>query len=299
MRARLFVSEAFRSVTSNISTTIAATMTVLIGMFLLGLFIALGTWVLAWTNDVKSQLVVNVYFCTESGAQKDCSEEATSPQMENVRSVLVSMPEVKDVRFISKEDALAEMREKYPDLVQNLASNPLPPSYRVTPHRGEDVARIAARLEPSPAGVEKVNYGKKKADRVLQVARIIGAIFLVGSLVLIAASVLLIANTIRLSIFARRREVEVMKLVGATNWFVRGPFMLEGMITGLVGSLVAVVLLLLARELALPALVGRTSLTSDDVNALSFPLIALILIATSLLVGALGSGITLRRFLKV
>jgi cell division transport system permease protein len=91
----------------------------------------------------------------------------------------------------------------------------------------------------------------------------------------------------------------VMKLVGATNWFVRGPFMLEGMITGLVGSLVAVVLLLLARELALPALVGRTSLTSDDVNALSFPLIALILIATSLVVGALGSGITLRRFLKV
>ncbi len=299
MRARLFVSEALRSVTSNISTTIAATMTVLIGMFLLGLFIALGTWVLAWTNDVKSQLVVNVYFCTESGAQKDCSEEATSPQMENVRSVLVSMPEVKDVRFISKEDALAEMREKYPDLVQNLASNPLPPSYRVTPHRGEDVARIAARLEPPPPGVEKVNYGKKKADRVLQVARIIGAIFLVGSLVLIAASVLLIANTIRLSIFARRREVEVMKLVGATNWFVRGPFMLEGMITGLVGSLVAVLLLLLARELALPALVGRTSLTSDDVNALSFPLIALILIATSLVVGALGSGITLRRFLKV
>ena len=299
MRARLFVGEAFRSVTSNISTTIAATMTVLIGMFLLGLFIALGTWVLAWTNDVKSELVVNVYFCTDSDAQKDCSQEATSRQMDETRSMLVSMPEVKDVRFISKEDALAEMREKYPDLVQNLASNPLPPSYRVTPHRGEDVASVAARLEPPPAGVEKVNYGKKKADRVLQVARIIGAIFLVGSLVLIAASVLLIANTIRLSIFARRREVEVMKLVGATNWFVRGPFMLEGMITGLVGSLVAVLLLLLARELALPALVGRTWLTNDDVNALSFPLIALILIATSLVVGALGSGITLRRFLKI
>jgi cell division transport system permease protein len=102
-----------------------------------------------------------------------------------------------------------------------------------------------------------------------------------------------------LSIFARRREVEVMKLVGATNWFVRGPFMLEGLITGLVGSILAVIMLLLAKELALPELVGRTSLTNEDVQALSFPLIALILVATSLLVGAAGSGLTLRRFLRV
>jgi cell division transport system permease protein len=294
-RARLFFSEALRSVSSNLSTTIAAVMTVLIGMFLLGLFIALGTWVLSWTNDVKRQLVVNVYFCT----QNTCDAEVSRAQIDQVRQKLVAMPEVKDVKFISKEDALAIMKERNPELVQNLASNPLPASYQVTPHRGEDVAAIARGLEPVPSGVEKVNYGKKTADRVLQVAKIIGAIFLGGSVVLIAASILLISNTIRLSIFARRREVEVMKLVGATNWFVRGPFMLEGLITGLVGSIAAVVLLLLAKELALPELVGRTALTSDDVRALSFPLIALILIATSLLVGAAGSGITLRRFLKV
>lgn len=294
-RTRLFLSEAFRSVSSNLSTTIAATMTVLIGMFLLGLFIALGTWVLSWTNDVKRQLVVNVYFCT----QNTCDAEVSRAQIDSVRQKIVAMPEVKDVKFISKEDALAIMKERNPDLVQNLASNPLPPSYQVTPHRGEDVAAIAQRLEPVPGGVEKVNYGKKTADRVLQVAKIIGAIFLGGSVILIAASILLISNTIRLSIFARRREVEVMKLVGATNWFVRGPFMLEGLITGLVGSIAAVLMLLLAKELALPELVGRTALTSDDVQALSFPLIALILIATSLLVGAAGSGLTLRRFLKI
>jgi cell division transport system permease protein len=295
VRTKLFVGEALRSVTSNLSTTIAATMTVLIGMFLLGLFIALGTWVLSWTNDVKRQLVVNVYFCT----QNTCDNEASRSQIEALRGKLVSMPEVKDAKFVSKEEALEIMRKRNPELVRNLTSNPLPPSYQVTPHKGEDVSKIAARLEPVPAGVEKVNYGKKTADRVLQVAKIIGGIFLVGSLVLIGASILLIANTIRLSIFARRREVEVMKLVGATNWFVRGPFMLEGLITGLVGSITAVVLLLVAKEAALPTLVGRTSLTSDDVQALSFPLIALILVATSLLVGAAGSGITLRRFLKI
>ena len=90
-----------------------------------------------------------------------------------------------------------------------------------------------------------------------------------------------------------------MKLVGATNWFVRGPFMLEGLITGLVGSLLAILLLLIAREVALPAIIHRTSLTNDEVQAMAFPLVALILIGTSLLVGAAGSGITLRRFLKI
>jgi cell division transport system permease protein len=134
---------------------------------------------------------------------------------------------------------------------------------------------------------------------VLQVAKVVGAIFVVGSVILIIASVLLIANTIRLSIFARRREVEVMKLVGATNWFVRGPFMLEGLVTGLVGSLLAVVLLLMAKEIALPAIIQRTDLTNDEVQAMAFPLIATIMIGTSLLVGAIGSGITLRRFLKI
>ena len=175
------------------------------------------------------------------------------------------------------------------------------------PQRAEDVGVIAASLETKgangkttlPAGVEKVNYGKKTADRVLSVAKVIGGIFVLGSLILIAASVLLIANTIRLSIFSRRREVEVMKLVGATNWFVRGPFMLEGLLTGLVGSLAAVVLLIVAKEAALPAIIDRTTLTNDEVSAMPFPLIALILIATSLAVGAAGSGMTLRRFLRI
>jgi cell division transport system permease protein len=289
VRTRLFVGEAFRSVTANLSTTIAATMTVLIGMFLLGLFIALGTWVLSWTDEVKKDVIVRVFF----------DQNATNRQIEAVRADLVGRPDVAKVVFVSKEDALRRMREKHPELVKNLASNPLPASYEVTPKRAEQVEAVAGSLDPLPRGVEKVNYGKKTTDRILQVAKIIGGIFLVGSLILLTASTLLIANTIRLSIFSRRREVEVMKLVGATNWFVRGPFMLEGIICGLVGSIVAVTLLLMAKEFALPSILGRIDEPGDGVNAISFPLMALILVGTSLLVGALGSGITLRRFLKV
>ncbi len=297
MRTKLFISEAWRSVTSNLSTAVAATMTVLIGMFLLGLFIALGSWVYSWTNDVKRDLVVNVYFCTDTSCPG--KKEATEPQINAVRAQLVAMPEVKSVKFISKDEALELMKKRNPDLVVGLVNNPLPDSYQVTPNHGEDVGAIAAQLETLPPGVQLVNYGKKTADRVIKVAKVIGGIFLVGSVILIIASILLISNTIRLSIFSRRREVEVMKLVGATNWFVRGPFMLEGLITGFIGSIAAIVLLLLARELALPSIVGHADLAKDDVQALNFVWISLIMIGTSLFVGGLGSGITLHRFLKI
>ena len=117
-------------------------------------------------------------------------------------------------------------------------------------------------------------------------------VFLIAVIVLLGASVLLIANTIRLSIFSRRREIEVMKLVGATNWFVRGPFMLEGLLCGLGGAFAAVVLLILGKEAVLPAIIPG-DYTSPDVQASSFPIIALLLMGIGLAVGALGSGMTL------
>jgi cell division transport system permease protein len=294
MRARLFISEAFRSLAANLSTSVAAVMTVLIGMFLLGLFIALGSWVISWTDHVKKDLVVNVYFCTDL----TCGEEAGDKQIDAVRADLAANPDVKEFSFISAERALEIMKERYPEITENLARNPLPPAYEVIPIDGDRVQEVAASLEPAPAGVEKVTYGEKKAERVLQVATIIGAIFLVGSVILLIASTILIANTIRLSIFSRRREIEVMKLVGATNWFVRAPFMLEGIVCGLAGSIVAVVLLLLAKELALPGIMGRIE-SPDDIQAWSFPVVAIILVCVSLLVGAVGSGITMRRFLRI
>jgi cell division transport system permease protein len=190
------------------------------------------------------------------------------------------------------------MRQRTPALVENLTSNPFPPSYEVRPTRAEDADDIVNQLAPLPAGVSKINDGGETTDRVVQVAKIIGAIFLLGSIILLIASTMLISNTIRLSIFSRRREIEVMKLVGASNWFVRGPFMLEGLLCGLAGALLAVLLLLLAKEIALPAILPRLE-ASEGVSALSFPIMALILLGVSLLVGAAGSGITLRRFLRI
>ncbi len=127
----------------------------------------------------------------------------------------------------------------------------------------------------------------------------IEAVFVIATLVLIFASILLISNTIRLSIFSRRREIEVMKLVGATNWFVRGPFMLEGLLCGVAGSLLAICCLAVGKEVVLPAL-NVTSLSGDSgVHAMAFPVVALSLIVGGLLLGAIGSGLTIRRFLQV
>jgi cell division transport system permease protein len=288
VRARLLFSESIRSLGANLSTTIAATMTVLIGMFLLGLFIALGSWVVSWSDHVKRELLVKVFFV----------ETANEKQFNAVGAKLAADPRVKDYVFVTKADALKRMQEKFPELTANLPSNPLPPSWEITPNRAEDVEAIANSLRPLPAGVDKVTYGKQTADRILSVARVIEIVFLAAVLVLLAASTLLIANTIRLSIFSRRREIEVMKLVGATNWFVRGPFMLEGLICGLAGAAVAIVLLFLGKELALPTILGRIE-SSSDVEALSFSLISLVLLLVGLTIGAIGSGLTMRRFLKV
>ena len=287
-RLRMMLSESARSLTANLSTTVAATMTVLIGMFLLGLFIALGSWVVSWSDHVKRELLVKVFFV----------EGANEKQFNAVGAKLAADPRVKDYVFVTKADALKRMQEKFPELTANLPSNPLPPSWEVTPNRAEDVEAIANSLRPLPAGVDKVTYGKQTADRILSVARVIEIVFLAAVLVLLAASTLLIANTIRLSIFSRRREIEVMKLVGATNWFVRGPFMLEGLICGLAGASVAIVLLFLGKELALPTILGRIE-SSSDVEALSFSLISLVLLLVGLTIGAIGSGLTMRRFLKV
>ena len=292
-RFKLVVSEALRSMGANISTSFAAATTVLIGMFLLGLLIALGTWVVSWSDHVKDQLQVKVVFV--DGVKDKQINAVGSYLREHTRPGDL----IKDYQFVSRREALERMQKRYPELTRDLPTNPLPPTYEVTPRKAEEVKDLSAALRAQKfPGVESVKDGKQTSKRILQVARAIEVVFLIAVLVLLVASVLLIANTIRLSIFARRREIEVMKLVGATNWFVRGPFMVEGLLCGFLGALAAVVLLMLGKEIALPAILGHID-TSNDVRALGFTFTALILLLVGLVVGAVGSTFTLRRYLKI
>jgi cell division transport system permease protein len=286
------IAEGYWSLAANLSQTIAASVTVLIGMLLLGLFVGLGSWTLSWSNHVKSQLTVHVYF-TQGATKADETAFARRIQQN---------PYVKPggIRFVTSAEALQIVKKQAPDLVRGLSSNPLGDAFALTPRTPESVDKLYKSLvSPTlPPGVNRVRDGRQISHRILQVAHVIEGVFFAAAAVLIAASVLLIANTIRLSVFSRRKEVEVMKLVGATNWFIRGPFMVEGLLCGLGGAFGAVFILFLGRTFLLPSVLPNLS-GDTEVHALSFPITALILSTIGLVVGALGSGLTLRRFLQV
>jgi cell division transport system permease protein len=291
-RFKLLVTEAWRSLGANLSTTVAATLTVLIGMFLLGLFIALGTWTLSWSNHVKKELVVKIYFV----------HKAPQADVDRLARELNQNPLVKpgSVKYTSAAAGFAQMVKDAPDLAAGVPSNPLGPRLDVTPKKAEDVDKLYNSIvaNGTPPGVDAVKDGKQISHRILKVAHAIEIVFTLATVILIAASVLLISNTIRLSIFSRRREIEVMKLVGATNWFVRGPFMLEGLFTGLMGALLAIFFLVLGKAVALPSILPHLS-SDPTVHAWPFPEVALVLLAMGLGLGAVGSGVTIRRFLQV
>jgi cell division transport system permease protein len=297
----------------NLSTTFAATMTVLIGMCLLGLTVALGTWVLSWSNHIQKELEVKVLFCTSVVPQSGCKTGATKKQEHAVQVALSNNPLVNTVSFTSKEQAYQEMKKKDPTYFSEgiVPSNPFPDEYVLAPKDAKFTAALGKQIcrahypgvAPCPTkGIGDsggVQWGSSITKHVLTVAKVISLVFLVAVILLVFAATLLIANTIRLSIFARRREIEVMKLVGATNWFIRGPFVLEGLVCGFVGSVVAVILLVLGKTIALPAILGHIGGNNSDIHALPFGLNALLIIACGLLLGAMGSGLTLRRFLQV
>jgi len=287
VKLRTIVDEAVRSLRATVSTTVAATLTVLIGMFVLGLSIAFGTWLLSWSDHLKQELVVKAFF----------KPDATALQVADVKAKLVADPRVKRVAYTSAKQALAELRKQQPVIAGiGFTSNPLGPSLTAYPKNGEDTAAIASTLSPRPSGLDAVRYGRKTANAVLRFARAIEITFVVAVVVLLIAAILMVGNTIRLSIFARRREIEVMKLVGATNWFVRGPFMVEGFLCGLMGSIAAIVLLVISKLVVVPKL---DFINVPGVQALDFGLVAFLILIAGLMLGAAGSGLTVHRFLRV
>jgi cell division transport system permease protein len=298
MRPRFFLAEALRSIRANVAVSIAATVTVLIAVFILGAFIPSFLYVQSTVDSQKSRVDIRAYI----------SDSAKVAQVNDLQDELVALQGqgmVKEFTYINKDQALEELRGrlKDPSVTEFLSSNPIPANFRIKPGAAEQADEVIAAIDTHPAIDEElgVSYGKETTDKLLTVARFIQWAGLALITILLVASILLIGNTIRLSIFARRREVEVMKLVGATNWFIRWPFVIEGIICGLVGALLSVALLWAVKVGVVDQWIEGTdsALQRDEATTIGFPLLGLVLIAAGALVGAIGSGITLRRFLKV
>jgi cell division transport system permease protein len=295
---KFFLAEAWRSIRANAAVSVAATVTVLIAVFILGAFIPSFLYVQSTVDSQKEKVDIDAFI----------ADTATVPQVEGLRTQLAALQtqgQIREFAYVSKDDALTELRGrlKDPSILEELPSNPLPAKFNIKPTDPDNAQAIIDQIADSAAIDPElgISYGKETADRLLSVARFIQWAGLGLITILLVASILLIGNTIRLSIFARRREVEVMKLVGATNWFIRWPFVIEGVICGLIGAILSVALLWAVKVGVVDQWIqdADSALTRDQATTIGFPLLCAILVISGGIVGALGSGITLRRFLKV
>jgi cell division transport system permease protein len=296
VRPIFFLREAIRGLRRSSAPAIAALLTVLLTALVLGVFIPIVQATTGTANEVRSRVVVDVYVSDSAGREETAG----------LRRALLATSNVESVEFISKREALSRAEAKNPKAFQEgaelLGSNPLPASFRVTPQDPDRIQEIVDGLVPNGrpriAAIDEVRNREEETDKILSATGLVKGLTAALAGLLVLASVALVANTIRLSVFARRREVEVMKLVGATNWFIRWPFVIEGMIVGFFGGLLAVLLLTVAKETFIDPLSEDFALLAAP-DTIDFPLLVVLLMIACVVVSALGSGITLRRFLRV
>jgi cell division transport system permease protein len=297
MRLSFFLREAFRSLGRNAMPSFAAMATVLVTMLILGVFIPIVQATTGAANEVRGRLLLDVYLRTD----------ATPADAQRVRQRLDAAAHVKRVEYVSKEDAYREERKRNPEAYQLLGANPLPDTFRVTPDDPSHIDQLRDQLAPVDAGgrrtaidpaIDQVKNRRDETNKILSATRVVKLTTALLAAMLITASILLIANTIRLSLFARRREVEVMKLVGATDWFIRWPFVLEGVVVGAMGGILAVLLLAVGKVALIDPLASEFALIAAPRTINFLALVGVVLVA-SVAVSAAGSGISLRRFLRV
>jgi cell division transport system permease protein len=300
-RLVFFLQEALRALRRNGAPTLAAVVTTVVTVILLGVLIPIFQTTQAKSAQIRSEL--NIQF--------ELFDDATPAEIAATKAKIEGVSHVDQVTYISKAEALQTLRGELKDksIVEQLHTNPLPASFEV---KADDAANLdgiqAAIMRPGADGkpnpispiISKPFDRQQASQQIEQVTSALKIVLTVMTALLIAASLMLVGNTIRLSIYTRRREVEVMRLVGATRWFIRWPFMIEGVVVGFVGGLVAILILWLGKLTVVDPLSSDFSfLAAQNDSTLSFPALVAILFAAAVIVSTIGSGITLRRFLKV
>lgn len=236
MRFSFFLREAAGSIKRNWVMTMAAVITVFISTAILGAVLVTDRNLDRGATSLKNRVTIEVFIKDEAGPE---GQQALEQK-------IAAMPEVKSFTFISKDEALERFKERYGErIVQNLPINPLPASFEIQVNDADQVETVAQRFFDDPnvdndkGTTNGVQYAQATVRKMLGTINLVEKVMWVVTGVFGIAAVLLISTTVRLSIFARRREIEIMRLVGATNWFIRWPFVLEGFMTGLVGSVLA------------------------------------------------------------
>jgi cell division transport system permease protein len=298
-RLTFFIQEALRALKRNGAPSLAAIVTTVVTVVLLGMLIPIFQTAQGKSEEVRDQLNV----------QYALYDDATKAEIGALKQKLEGIPHVAEVAFVSKKQALATLKSELKDktIVEELHTNPLPNSFEVKADDAANLATVREAVYPNgPKGkaispiISNPFDRQQSSEKIEQVTSALKIVLSVITALLVLASLMLVGNTIRLSIYTRRREVEVMRLVGATRWFIRWPFMIEGVVVGFVGGLLAILILWLGKITVVDPLSNSIGvLAAQNNSTLAFPALVGILFAASILVSTIGSGVTLRRFLKV
>jgi len=288
-KVKFFLGEVLRNFSRNTGMQLTAIGTVAITIVLLGLFLFVRAALADAGNRLLDQIEISAYL----------RPDATAAQAAAIGGFLAKDPRIASAQFVPKKQGLAELRARTRGAIDTelLTENPLPDKFRIRVRQPEEVDSVAATVRRL-AGVDNVVYGQKIVQRLLALGGLLRRVGIGLILAFVGVASIIISNTIRLTVFARRREIAIMQLVGATNTYIRLPFICEGLLDGLIGALVALALLAGARAALWPRLLEAlpwVQLTAMPVDA---RILAAQLISTGVAIGVLASWISVGRYLR-
>ena len=297
-----FIKESLKGFTRNLSTALGSIVTIFLSLLIIGVFLVGGTVINHLVSTIENEVSITAYV----------ADDADQAQIDGLMNQIRGMEGVASVSFTTKEQALENFRNttNNPDIIDQLdGQNPLPASIDIElsdPQLVESVADQVLATSAYPAitdnpddPAEAVKYGQQSVERLFAVTNYVRYIGIALIALLIFIALVFINNTIRLAILARRKEIAIMRLVGASNGFIRGPFLMEGALHALIGSLLAVGVLQALRTAAIPRVQAALPFLSLEVDGGTYAMIYLSLVAAGLIIGLVGSAFAMRRYLKV
>lgn len=299
-----FAAEALSSFRRNWVMSIVAVITIYLSLLLVGVFVVSGMLVNTIVSSVESKVNITV-FLKDGAASADVN--ALQTQFDQAHNPLVS-----GIVYVSKEEALRRFKEQMkdsPEIVRQLDTNPLPASLEISLKDPKTVKTVVGEIKANPNFAKVIGhpdepekdlrYGQQIIDRLFAFTRVIRIVESVFIVMLGVVSVVLIGNTIRLAIYSRRREIGIMRLVGASNWFIRLPFLLEGMLQSIIGAVLAILTLVALQAFVMPKIETLLQFLNLALSTAAMAQLAAILLVSGILIGLIGSSISLRRYLRV
>lgn len=297
-----FIKEALRGFARNLSTTLGSIITIFLSLFVIGVFLVGAAVIENVVSSVESEVTITAYL----------SDDVSDSQVSSLTSEIKGIDGVSGVSYVSKDQALENFRamSSNPEIVDQLdGANPLPASLTIELSDPQMVESVAGQIvenstfkkacdEPSDPA-DSLKYGQKTVERLFQLTSYVRYIGLALIVLLIFIAMVFINNTIRLAILARRKEIAIMRLVGASNGFIRGPFLMEGAMHAIIGSLLAIGSIELIRRVALPKVQTALTFLPMDVAGQTYAFIYVGLLVAGLVIGLIGSAFAMRRYLKV